>query len=159
MSRRVWWDQWNDVGGARESDDADSVGFECFTTAFFAVHERQYAEDCPTGCANSVDGLARRSAGRDRILDHHHLIAGGERAFDQFSSPVSLRLFAHGKGADGDGGRGARVRDRARNRVRAQGEAADRVSRPADIANRLEPKRPDECEAFGAHRRRARVDV
>lgn len=108
-----------------------------------------------------LDGLDRRAAGGDDVLDDHHRAAAIEprRRLEPLAGAVALGLLAHDEGVQRARRLVAGDRDRGGDRIGAQRQATDGAGGRRQVVDDPAEQPPDPEAALGVEADRLAVDV
>src|SRR5690242_20428901 len=127
--------------------------------AFLPVHDGEDAEDAAPRRFDRRDGIGRRLASGDHVLDDDDGGTGRERPFDTLAGPVGFRLFTDGEGVARSVSTVRRSGDGVGDGLGTQRETADQGRGPAPGREALESQGTDQREPFPRHGGAARIDV
>src|SRR5690606_35775043 len=133
--------------------------FDLRPPSLLPVHHGQYPDDDGPRLLDGLDRLEGRAAGRDAVLDHHHLLAAPAAAPDPAPGSMFLGVLPDAEGIEGGLPAPARGGNGVRHRVGAHGESPDGIGMPPGLPDRVEARLAYEREAFGAHGGGTAIDV
>ena len=121
------------------------------------VCDRRDRDDGRAGILDGPGGVERGGAGRRRVLDDEHAAPLDGRALDPLLQPVRLAGLAHDERVESPTLCGTRVEHRGGDRVRAEGQAPDRVD--VEVLREVEHHPADEGRRLAVEGHPAQVDV